>query len=354
MSPMRKDRIRMGFTLIELLVVIAIIAVLIALLLPAVQQAREAARRSQCKNNLKQIGLGLHNYLDTYGVFPIGSLFGLSTAYAPYSSSQTLWSARLLPFVDQAPIYNQINFNVHPASADPNNVALARTELPVYRCPSDPGNRGTLTSGYQYGPLNYLACVGGGGGNYDDERGGGGSGNAPTFTVPGGNSTWYACPQNNDTQRGIFSANSHAKMSSITDGSSNTAAIAEGRVAVPRYKQTSATGDSNCNPSGLGSGATRYLNSGYSWLMNPSLIAWYYSAMYPPNFRRPPTTTELDGVYDCSNYDIGGAYAARSLHVGGVHVTLADGSVRFVSDNINTLTWQNIGNRADGKILGEF
>ncbi len=289
-SPKRVIKQR-GFTLIELLVVIAIIAVLIALLLPAVQQAREAARRSQCKNNLKQIGLAMHNYVDVYGTFPIGSLYGLSPAYAPYSSNQTIWSARLLPYMDQTAIFNKIDFDKHPARSSAANLEIAKTELPAFRCPTDGNGRGSLGAGFdQTGPSNYVVCVGGGSGTDDDGRGGGGSGTAPPFSVPGGNSTWYACPQNNGMQRGIFSANSSTKMSMITDGSSNTAAASECLVGIPRYNQTSPAGDTNCNPSGLGSGTTRRTNSGMSWLFGEQIPGWYYSAMYTPNFRRAPTT----------------------------------------------------------------
>lgn len=352
-SQQSNRRFRSAFTLIELLVVIAIIAILIALLLPAVQQAREAARRSQCKNNLKQIGLAMHNYLDTFGTFPIGSLYGLSTAFPPYGSNLTTWNVRLLPYIEQTTLYNNVNFDVHPGNTAANN-AVAQTELPAYRCPSDSNGRGSCGSGFdQYGPTNYVGCVGGGSGTDDDARGGGGSGTAPPFTVPGGNSTWYACPQNNDTQRGIFSANSFTKLASITDGTSNTALVSECLVGVPRYHQTSPAGDTNCTPSGL-SGATRRTNSGYSWMFGRTNPAWYFSAMYTPNFRRAATATEVDGIYDCSNNDIGGAYVARSKHTGGVQVTLADGSVRFVSDNINRQTWRDVGNRKDGNPVGEF
>ena len=116
-----------GFTLIELLVVIAIIAILIALLLPAVQQAREAARRSQCKNNLKQLGLATHNYHDSHNVFPIshgdtGNSFG--------------WRAMILPYVDQSPLYNKINFNGN--IVDAGNLEIAQTPLGLFHCPSDP------------------------------------------------------------------------------------------------------------------------------------------------------------------------------------------------------------------------
>lgn len=353
----KKYRARMAFTLIELLVVIAIIAVLIALLLPAVQQAREAARRSQCKNNLKQIGLAMHNYLDTFGTFPIGSLYALSPNFPPYSSSQIAWNARLLPYLEQAVIYQQLNFNTHPATGSAANTSVGRTELSVFRCPSDGNGKASLGSSStynQYGPTNYVVCVGGGSGSDDDGRGGGGDGSSPSFTVPSSNATWNACPQNNDRQRGIFSANSHAKIASITDGTSNTAAASECRVGIPRYNQTSPAGDTNCTPTGLGSGATRYTNSGYSWLFGQTIPGWYYSAMYTPNFKRAPTATEPDGIYDCTNNALGGAYVARSLHTGGVQVVMADGSVRFVSDNVNRQTWRDVGNRADNNVLGEF
>ena len=133
---------RSAFTLIELLVVIAIIAVLIALLLPAVQQAREAARRSQCKNNLKQYGLALHNYHDNYGCFPIGS-------EANWSNGAFLsWQSRILPYVDQSPIYNQINFStpgvigINLSDGQP----LRMHTLPYASCPSDDSQR--IIGGY--------------------------------------------------------------------------------------------------------------------------------------------------------------------------------------------------------------
>ena len=140
---MVKDRFRKwtksGFTLIELLVVIAIIAILIALLLPAVQQAREAARRTQCKNNLKQYGLALHNYHDTFGRFAIGG--------TNWAGNRIGWQGRILPYVDQAPLYNGIDFNgVNTFDQTISGNVLSRTRLPHLNCPSDPIGNGTMPS----------------------------------------------------------------------------------------------------------------------------------------------------------------------------------------------------------------
>src|SRR5438270_5363122 len=140
---------RMGFTLIELLVVIAIIAVLIALLLPAVQQAREAARRSQCKNNLKQLGLALHNYHDTFSKFPLNRVGGRNpNATFPATFGNVSWLAMLLPNIDQAPLYNLINFSDQTnqprciigdgTNGQPGNLVARRTAVPGFLCPSNP------------------------------------------------------------------------------------------------------------------------------------------------------------------------------------------------------------------------
>src|SRR5260221_10831944 len=149
---MIRSRRNSGFTLIELLVVIAIIAILIALLLPAVQQAREAARRTQCRNNLKQIGLALHNYHDTFTKFPpamVRRTWGSGVPTQTHSNGAA-WSLRIAPYLDQAPLYNIFNFNAEPAWADTsinaqlgapytNYAVVAGSTVPPYLCPSDPG-----------------------------------------------------------------------------------------------------------------------------------------------------------------------------------------------------------------------
>ncbi|MFK7777241.1 MAG: DUF1559 domain-containing protein, partial [Gimesia sp.] len=192
-----------GFTLIELLVVIAIIAILIALLLPAVQQAREAARRSTCKNSLKQIGLALHNYLDTHSTFPPGITRANQHPYAGVSGWNTgkvLWSAFILPYMDQGPLYNKIDFSMPDPGKNANNADVRSVKLSIYRCPSDPG-----TTGSSIGPSNYTACVG----------------NSPLGSVSGGGSSY----QNNGTS--VFFTDSKTKIRDITDGTSNTMMISE-------------------------------------------------------------------------------------------------------------------------------
>lgn len=183
----RKPR---GFTLIELLVVIAIIAILIALLLPAVQQAREAARRTQCKKNLKQLGLGLHNYHDVHRCFPFGHE-GTTKSFSAFSM--------LLPYLEQANVYNQIDFNVPVSHA--NNAVPLLTELPAFRCPSDLANA--------------LPAIGGAT-NYFANKGAGVLWGHPT----GPNAIFQ--PQN-----GVMYNGSKVRMADITDGSSNTAAMCE-------------------------------------------------------------------------------------------------------------------------------
>jgi len=148
--PGRSRRSR-GFTLIELLVVIAIIAVLVALLLPAVQQAREAARRSQCKNNLKQFGLAWHNYHDTYNIFPMG---GALNAAGSWDAPGVSWEARALPYIDQAPIYNQINFSLNRADQQvlADGMQLRQHNLPIFQCPTEatrPNDPGTAHGSYK-------------------------------------------------------------------------------------------------------------------------------------------------------------------------------------------------------------
>src|SRR5262245_26681291 len=207
-----------GFTLIELLVVIAIIAILIALLLPAVQQAREAARRTQCKNQLKQIGLALHNYHDTFNLFPYGSE-SAATMSPPLIKNHTGWLL-LLPFIDQAPLYNTINFNlatgewlggtsIPVAGGAPilaPNAAVSAVKLGLLLCPSDSGRQFWQFDG-TYG------CVTGQNA-YRSSYG---------FSVYTGQpgSLWTFEPQ---TTRGMFGASSNCNIRDITDGTSNTVA----------------------------------------------------------------------------------------------------------------------------------
>ena len=186
---MKRGRIRTGFSLIELLVVIALIASLVALLLPAVQQAREAARRLQCRNNLKQMGLAMHNYEGTHGCFPFSSLVVTSVG----NETGWAWGTMLLPYFDQSPLYQRLAPNGNNAPTGPD--AQTTTVLPFYLCPSDASENWTLQKG-GHAKSNYVAMF-------------------------GSNKDW------SDIGNGMFYYNSSTRDRDITDGMSNTIAAGE-------------------------------------------------------------------------------------------------------------------------------
>lgn len=321
-----RDHRARGFTLIELLVVIAIIGLLVALLLPAVQAAREAARRMQCRNNLRQIGLALHNYQSSLKVFPPGRL-DWPYVYSP--------QAYLLPYLEQANLENLINYNVKFYGADSPtwpNAEAARTTVPIYTCPSD----GEQVRGSPFGASSYVGNVGSG--LVAD-------GDLTTFGRPGP----YA--------NGVFFEGSKISFRDLTDGSSNTVAFSEsllgsgsaspsgGPPGDPRREVLLLPGGTpttpgNCSP---GSG-TWWAERGVRW-MQGSYGYTLYNHFYGPNA----------STYDCNNQSRTHALAtARSAHAGGVNVLLCDGSVRFVAENINLDTWRALATRNGSEVLGEF
>lgn len=282
-----------GFTLIELLVVIAIIAVLIALLLPAVQQARESARRTQCKNNLKQLGLALHNYHDQNLTFPPSAVYAsVGGVNHNYISAWVF----MMPFIDQTALYNTWNFNT-----DQNVAPNAGTNAPnskhvgMYFCPSRPSRSTPWRAG---GDPSSAA------GDYATSAG---TGDVTGFTGTG-----------------MFFLNSSVRMRDVTDGTSNTFVIGEKLIRIPS-KPTDPTGD--------------YAQYRFSWHSTRNTT----SPVNRNTFLNISTGgTSLISSLDCN---------FGSEHVGGAQFLFADGSVHFISENVNLQLYQRLSDRADGNAV---
>lgn len=316
---------RRGFTLIELLVVIAIIAVLIALLLPAVQQAREAARRSQCKNNLKQIGLALHNYHDVFNQFP--SAQGNT---GPNSGGGEMWGhsqwVSLLPYADQAPMYNQWNFSANDEGWTGNRPIYTGKRIPWLFCPSSPlgdGGNGTVAPAAQYFGIA------------------GASPRAPftdTAEFFDQSANWGHC-----SNRGMLVNRFGKKIRDCTDGTSNTMIEAE---------------ISNYIFDAVGNRGDRRPGRNWGWTMG-GLTYWDGWAPHVSNvtIRYAPNSKVLGQnglVWPAWDDASGSNTPLSSAHVGGAHVLLTDGAVRFVSENLDMSTLTLLAVRDDGKVLGEF
>ena len=357
---------RRAFTLIELLVVIAIIAVLIALLLPAVQAAREAARRAQCTNNLKQMGLAMHNYHSTVGTFPVGFLF--PTVANPSGSNAAgipdlhwRWSvlAQLSPFMEQTAVYNAMNFNwpIAPGPGAsgpfagfpaykpfPANTTAMTTKVSFFLCPSD-GQTGqaTLPDGVTtFGATNYHFCTG------DGQPGSGHVGDA-------GDPTNGAQPAD-----GAFILGPPQSVATITDGSSNTVAGSEqligpaaGTVTTSTtspqntyrgaiYVATSPLPDNPINGCETAVAGWR-LDKGYAW-WDGDYRSGLYNHYLTPN-------SKLHDCWQSSPPHDPAIKAARSNHPGGVNVLYCDGHVGFVKDSISMPTWRALGTRNGGEVV---
>lgn len=326
---------RSGFTLIELLVVIAIIAVLIALLLPAVQQAREAARRTQCKNNLKQIGLALHNYHDQHGVFPfsVANIGSAATATNPPPTNQynvvtntTGW-VMLLPMFDQGPLYNQFNFAWATSTRNPNgatlaggttnalvNAALSTTKIPGLFCPSDDGPQTytSVSTSYGCGVANSAKSSYG-------------------FSVSSANPTTQWALEAIDSRR-MFGLNSFARIRDIKDGTSNTVAIVETTLDV----DDGVTQNWACSAH-VGNGINLDAPNSAGVINQFTCCTWRSPAMAQRRIGR-----------------LGEWGEPGSTHTGGLQILLADGGVRFLSENIDRTTQQRLSRINDGNPLGEF
>jgi prepilin-type N-terminal cleavage/methylation domain-containing protein/prepilin-type processing-associated H-X9-DG protein len=357
-----------GFTLIELLVVIAIIAILIALLLPAVQQAREAARRTQCRNNLKQFGLALHNYESTFTVLPMTN----AQNYLPNTQGFSP-QARLLPYFDQAPLQNQIDFTQHAFTGPFNNLvpnpqfaAAFSTPLAMLLCPSDPApSQNTGAGGAIYGGTNYMVSYGSGkNANYDLR--------------------WRT--------DGIVYENSNVRMRDVTDGTSNTVFMSESvRSAgdditlpvgtLPQFPyQKTMNGSSGVN-SGL-QAVQGLAASGGAWsgfvnaqgvIANPDLNAvwptmtsWRGAASLAlrgrgTSWAHSGAISTLTNGYTTPNSKIPdivthftGFFGPRSYHVGGANVLMGDGTVRFFGNNIDATVHRNLHSCNGGETGGDI
>ncbi len=329
---------RKGFTLIELLVVIAIIAVLVSLLLPAVQQAREAARRSQCKNNLKQIGLALHNYESSNRVFPPG--------YVDFNGNPNLtpdndlgpgwgWATFLLPYMDQGPLYNQINFNVGVGLG--TNKQLCLTALSAFQCPSDGMQDPVPVYDSSFGtPIttvahsNYLGCNG-----WIECFGGAGGNPQPGPLADGLNGTFGKAGV------GLFYRNSKNSAANVTDGLSNTIFVGERSSNHAPATWTGAVTGGRC-PAWMAQTAGPYSpppgpaydNADFA----EALIFAHCNATHLPNADFP--------IFDPDTF--------YSFHAGGCHFLFGDGSVRFISSFVNGPTYQYLGTIAGGEVPGDY
>jgi prepilin-type N-terminal cleavage/methylation domain-containing protein/prepilin-type processing-associated H-X9-DG protein len=358
-----------GFTLIELLVVIAIIAVLIALLLPAVQQAREAARRTQCRNNLKQMGLAFHNYHDVFGRFPAcftgvagNSVFDIGEGPGPRNndaiadSNIHAWPERLLPYIDQTNVYNGINFSTCMGAGDANSTtpppnivgggvypaghlkASLEAVIPSYTCPSAPHGSEKVTAYVDDWLLDgYSATIYYAGGALD-------------YTPL---ADWLSSDLNGG--QGILDfehdpgavGSDGVKIAVVTDGTSNTFIL--GEHSAPNSREWS-----------MGKPISP-LSDEQAGLMGPSWTDWQWSCGH---FWRSLAPGACNGDYPavCPNGRPGGPCLMNcnnkwnyySFHEGGCHFLMGDGSVRFISENINGVTLLNLHGCQDGAVIGEF
>ena len=338
---------RRAFTLIELLVVISIIGVLVGLLLPAVQQAREAARRAQCVNNLKQIGLAMHNYVSTFGVLPFGK-GGSYDMSVPGTPMYARWSAnsQLLIYLEQGNLFNAINFNLPPETPgmegalpfmpafenpDRANSTWSRIKVATFLCPSDPEESADWPGGNNYyGNQQTWAC------DLSETN--------PSSLAP------------NEKIQGIFYFGSRVKPADVTDGLSQTAFFSEklkgngvpdprsDMVVIPNQSSLNATYQT-CMAVTPQTAVPLTSKQGASWVMG-EMCCTTYNHVAPPNSRT------------CSGVGFPGSMANMSMqvppssqHPGGANLLMGDGSVHFVKNGIDLLTWRAIGTRGGGEVV---
>jgi prepilin-type N-terminal cleavage/methylation domain-containing protein/prepilin-type processing-associated H-X9-DG protein len=328
---------RAAFTLVELLVVIAIIGLLIGLLLPAVQAAREAGRRTQCANNLKQLGLAMHNYELSHKMLP-------PAGFVPFNRPTSTWSAlsRVLPYLEQGNLYDNINFD-QPYSTQP---AISSQRIAVLQCPSEMNDVGkTNSSGViAHWPTNYGVNLG----------------------------TWLIWnPATGSGADGAIAPTSPVRLAQICDGLSNTLGAAEVRAYMPRLKNGANPNVAGAPPpaepadvqalGGTFAAASPGVSGGHSEWVDSKCFETGFTTVFPPNTKVPYRNGGADEDVDFATSSEGNAggsftYAAitsRSYHPGGVNALKMDGSVRFFAEGIGQAVWRALGTRAGGEVVSE-
>lgn len=348
---------RFGFTLIELLVVIAIIAILVAILLPAVQQAREAARRTQCKNNLKQMGLALANYESTHTVYPMAIVADARLsggAYVDPAGDGGLWSpqARLTPYLEASNFYDLCNLDIAYDADDNNDRGVKWTRVSSYMCPSEINDKqrgaGASDPDGSYYPLNYAY-------------------NAGTWEA------WNIATQ--QAGNGAFGANTALQPRDFVDGMSNTIGFAEVK-AYTAYNRDGNNGTATIPATAAAVEAV--VTAGGSNKSNSGHTEWTDGRVHQSGFTStlaPNTEVVVPGADVATPGDVGdytscrenknsgdcsvpgptyAAVTARSYHAGIVNTVLMDGAVRSISDNLDLTSWRSLSTRAGNELLGEF
>ena len=343
-----KPDLRRGFTLIELLVVIAIIAILIGLLLPAVQKVREAAARIKCANNLKQIGLAMHNYMDTNTGLPPNGIYRNPPAGAPSTSMVTVsaWSAmsRILPFIEQENLHRNIDFSVPYSSPTMTQVSARR--VATFICPSEVNDRGSGTGNDGF-PNKHWAI---------------------SYAVNQG--TWLVFAKATEAGGdGAFVPNRGLAHRDFTDGMSNTLGVSEVKAYTSRVAGATALA---VPPAAPGAGPdqsatfgaatlTFSLQGGHKEWVDGKVHETGFTTTFPPNTPVPyvsnGTTYDVNFVSVSESSRAADTYAAvtaRSYHEGVVNALLMDGSVRTVSNGIAPATWRALGTRDGGEVVGDY
>ncbi|MGE0758918.1 MAG: DUF1559 domain-containing protein [Pirellulaceae bacterium] len=332
-------KVRPAFTLVELLVVIAIIGILVSLLLPAVQAARAAARRMSCQNNLRQLGLAVHNYESTYRVFPPSTITDGGARSQPWSGQ-----AFLLPFLEGDNVYSRISFSagyhdaVNVSQFPPKGIAPLR--VPVLMCPSDPNDRVRLDAAgvAEHYPLCYALNVG-------------------LYHI-------YS-PANRAIGTGAFGPNTAASPASFVDGLSNTLGLAEVKAYTPRVHDATLPATPPNAP-----GAVSGSISGGAWSETNGHTEWVcgraihngFTTLFTPNTKVPHTvggrTFDIDVTSSREGRNLTdptyGVITSRSYHPGVVNCLLMDGSLRSLASTIDLNVWRGLGTRAGGEVPGEF